>query len=219
MFSICVHEWAHAAMALRCGDDTAARAGHLSLNPMVQMGPVSLVYLAILGIAWGAVPVDVSLLQKRSHEAWVAFAGPLSNLVLMVICSLLFMVVMGFTVVPEGGTLGTFVESYGVQSGAAFYEISRSSPVLLILYYAALANATLFILNMLPVPVLDGWSVLSQFIPRMKWVPHDTAMTISTICILVILVTPLGFVVWGGGEIMADMTKKVSMMVLGVFGL
>ena len=54
-------------MALRCGDDTAARAGHLSLNPMVQMGPVSLVYLAILGIAWGAVTVDVSLLQKRSQ--------------------------------------------------------------------------------------------------------------------------------------------------------
>ncbi|MCX6995813.1 MAG: site-2 protease family protein, partial [Kiritimatiellaeota bacterium] len=56
-FSICVHEFAHAWMALRCGDDTAARAGHLSLNPFRQMGPSSLIALLVVGIAWGAVPV------------------------------------------------------------------------------------------------------------------------------------------------------------------
>ena len=93
-FSICVHEWAHAFTALKCGDDTAERAGHLTLNPLVQMGPASIFYLLILGIAWGAVPVDVSQLRKRWHEPLVSFAGPLSNLILCALLSLITVVLM-----------------------------------------------------------------------------------------------------------------------------
>ena len=58
IFSVCFHEYWHAATALKLGDDTAARAGHLSFNPMVQMGPASLIMLLLIGIAWGSVPVD-----------------------------------------------------------------------------------------------------------------------------------------------------------------
>jgi Zn-dependent protease len=52
VFSICCHEYAHAYTALRFGDDTAARNGHLTLNPLVQMGLQSLIVLALFGLAW-----------------------------------------------------------------------------------------------------------------------------------------------------------------------
>ncbi|MCO5045505.1 MAG: hypothetical protein M9935_09575 [Kiritimatiellae bacterium] len=68
-FSICVHEFAHAWMALRLGDDTAAREGHLSLNPLIQMGWMSLMLLALFGIAWGSVPVDPRRLRTAARAA------------------------------------------------------------------------------------------------------------------------------------------------------
>ncbi len=85
MFSICVHEYAHAAMALHHGDDTASQRGHLTLNPLVQMGIRSLILLFVIGIAWGSVPVNLAKLRTRRSAAAVAFAGPLANLFLCVI--------------------------------------------------------------------------------------------------------------------------------------
>src|SRR5512137_2480723 len=90
-FSICFHEYAHASMALKRGDDTAAKLGHLTLNPMVQMGPMSIVMLLLIGIAWGAVPVNPGRLRTRADAALVSFAGPAANLLL----SLLFGGVVG----------------------------------------------------------------------------------------------------------------------------
>ena len=66
VFSICVHEYAHAATALQLGDDTAAQSGHLTLNPMVQMGGTSLAALLLVGVAWGAVPVN----PPRRSRSW-----------------------------------------------------------------------------------------------------------------------------------------------------
>ena len=102
MFSICVHEYAHAAVALRLGDDTAAREGHLSLNPFVQMGGSSIFMLLIIGIAWGAVPVNRARLRGRvMGEALVSLAGPLANLALALVFSFL-----AVSVGRIGGRLG-----------------------------------------------------------------------------------------------------------------
>ena len=69
VFSICLHEFFHAWTALQFGDTTAADRGHLTLNPLKQMGPVSIVMFLILGFAWGAVPVDTYVLRARSRHA------------------------------------------------------------------------------------------------------------------------------------------------------
>ena len=63
VFSICCHEFAHAWTALHQGDPTAAEQGHLTLNPLKQMGVFSLIMLAIMGIAWGAVTVNPSRMK------------------------------------------------------------------------------------------------------------------------------------------------------------
>lgn len=173
-FSICVHEWAHAAAAQQCGDDTAAQAGHLTLNPLVQMGPTSLFFLAVIGIAWGSVPVDVSLLRKRWHEAWVAFAGPLANVGLMLV--------------------------FGLFAGVALRWGSIDHPLYALCELGAAANGVLFLLNMLPIPILDGWTVYSLWIPRMKWVPRNTAMQMSNIFLLAVFLTPIGSYIWLMGQ-------------------
>ena len=170
-FSICVHEWAHAAMALRCGDDTAAEAGHLTLNPLVQMGPVSIVVLLVIGIAWGAVPVNPNQFREKHHNALVAFAGPCSNLMISFI--------LGFAYV--------LVATFG------------AGPVANFLLLGCLANGVLFFFNMLPVPMFDGWAILSLWIPTMQRVSVEQAQTVGGIFLLLVFVSDLGTMVWRCG--------------------
>ncbi len=139
VFSICCHEFMHAWVALRQGDPTAADSGHLTLNPLRQMGLMSLVMLAICGIAWGAVPVRPHLMRHRHSDALVSFAGPATNLVLFVIFGVLFYF------------LGRF--------GAAAHLLFQTGSLL---------NMVLFIFNMLPIPGFDGFAILSSFFPRLR---------------------------------------------------
>lgn len=175
VFSICVHEYAHARVALRCGDDTAARAGHLTLNPLVQMGPRSLLVLALIGIAWGAVPIDPSRL-RRVDRTKVAFAGPAANLILAVVFA-------GLTVAAIR-LMGT-----GRVEGAPS-----------LLATASRANATLFIFNMLPIPMFDGWSVLEGFFPRLEDFHARLGPQLNWIVLIAIFMTPVFGFVWHFGQ-------------------
>jgi Zn-dependent protease len=173
-FSICLHEYAHASMALKLGDDTAARSGHLSLNPMVQMGPMSIVMLLLIGIAWGAVPVNPGRLRTRADAALVSFAGPAANLLL----SLLF-----------GGVVGAL----------SLLGDPSTSLIVRFFAYGCVANGVLFVFNMLPVPMFDGWSVFSLFVPAMREVDPQKAQNISLIVLAVVFITPVGSLIWGLG--------------------
>ena len=84
-FSICVHEFCHAATASTFGDNTARANGFMSLNPLRVMGPSSLICLALFGIAWGAVPVNPWSYRKRYQPSLVSAAGPFANLLLAVL--------------------------------------------------------------------------------------------------------------------------------------
>ena len=81
VISICLHELGHGFAAIALGDRTPEETGHITLNPLVHMGPISLAMLAIVGISWGAMPVDPTRLRGRYAEALVALAGPAVNLV------------------------------------------------------------------------------------------------------------------------------------------
>ncbi|MFA6714463.1 MAG: site-2 protease family protein [Victivallales bacterium] len=149
VFAICCHEYMHARVALWQGDSTAADRGHLTLNPLKQMGPFSIFMLAILGIAWGQVPVDPSRMRHRHSDALVSFAGPATNLVLgMIFCFIAAIVVL----VSD------------IKSPAA--DISNNA--YLLFSNGAMLNFVLFMLNLFPVPGFDGWHILSSFFPRLK---------------------------------------------------
>ena len=191
MFSICVHEYSHARMALRCGDDTAARAGHLTLNPLVQMGPQSMIVLALIGIAWGAVPVSPARLS-RGERSLVAFAGPAANLLLAVVFAGL--AVTGIRILGEAGGMG------------APYLLAK----------AAQANATLFILNMLPIPMFDGWSVLEGAAPALEDVRRRMGPQLGWIVLIVVLVTPVFDFVWAGGNAFAFQIMNLWAHLIGL---
>ncbi|MBU0677315.1 MAG: site-2 protease family protein [Verrucomicrobia bacterium] len=195
-FSICVHEYAHAATAYRFGDDTAALLGHLSLNPAVQMGPTSLVMLALIGIAWGQVPVNEGRLRGRLQRTLVAAAGPISNLAL----SMLFALV-------------SVVLSLMRLEGEAADIIQR------LFLIGALVNGVLFVLNMLPVPILDGWKVYAHFVPPMRYMNPQMANQISWFVLIAIFVTPFGAVIWKGGGAISEMFFRFWHMLLSpLFG-
>ena len=137
-FSICCHEYMHARVALSEGDPTAADAGHLTLNPLRQMGLFSLLMLAVAGIAWGAVPVDPRNFRRPSSALRVALAGPLTNLALWVLFLL---------------------------ASSLLYALSPAQAAADVLISVAVANAVLFLFNLLPIPGLDGSTVLRHFFP------------------------------------------------------
>lgn len=151
LFSLTVHESAHALSAHYMGDDTAKHLGRISLNPIAHIDIIGTVVIPLFMIffpssipifGW-AKPVPVNPLNFRDKEggiSLVSFAGPLSNLILMVIAIVLYKVVMA------------------VPSLAAF------EPLRIFLFYLAAINLLLAIFNLIPVPPLDGSGVLAKFI-------------------------------------------------------
>jgi len=152
IFAITVHEVAHGWVALKFGDRTAQMMGRLTLNPIKHIDPVGTILIpAVLlmmgGFIFGwAKPVPVSyqnLRNPKTDMAWVALAGPMANLVMAVIWAL---------VVKIG------LEMY--QSGIAVGE-----PMLLMGIAGVLINTMLMMLNLLPLPPLDGGRILVSLLP------------------------------------------------------
>ena len=152
VFSLVVHEAAHAWMAFRKGDRTAYLAGRLTLNPLAHLDPIGSVVLPLIGVLTGApvigwakpVPVNPGMLRKPAQDyAWISFAGPGSNILL----ALLF--TFGFGVARSAAPGGAFGYSLAVL-------FSRG----------AFINMLLAAFNLLPVPPLDGSWIFGHLFPR-----------------------------------------------------
>lgn len=148
LFSLTVHEAAHAWTAWRLGDSTARHLGRISLNPVVHIDPIGTLLLPIVAMATGApligwakpVPVDTRRLgHPRRDFMLVAAAGPASNLVLAVAAALVL------RLVPDGAAGGAF-------------EVA--GPIARVAALALQVNLLLALFNMIPVPPLDGGNVL-----------------------------------------------------------
>ena len=150
LISLSLHEAAHAYAAKALGDDTAQRAGRLSLNPFAHIDlvgtiviPLVLRYLTGIMFGW-AKPVPVNPYKLRSPR-WgyvlVSFAGPAANLIL----SALSVVIL------------VSAEPYLVQA--------KYSTLVELLYAVAVSNVFLAIFNMIPIPPLDGSALLGAMLP------------------------------------------------------
>jgi len=181
LLSLTVHEWAHAYSAFRLGDDTAARLGRLTLNPIPHLDPVGSIAVPLLmffllpgGFIFGwAKPVPVNPI--RFHRgvrlgtglALTAAAGPLANLVLAAGASLAL------------GLLARFAPEAHAAGGAM--------PALL--HSLVLLNVVLAVFNLLPIPPLDGSRILDAFLParlRPAWDAFSGAAPAALVAVLVL---------------------------------
>lgn len=161
IFSVVIHEMAHAWIALRCGDTTAKDLGRITLNPVPHIdlfGSILVPLFSILAtgrvfIAW-AKPVPINPLNFRSFkrdDTMVTIAGPLSNLIialLCVFCSAGINYIMRAANPAEG--------SMGFEFTYFLYQMFLSGIFL---------NVSLAIFNMIPIPPLDGSHVLANLLP------------------------------------------------------
>lgn len=149
IFSITLHELAHGWAAIWKGDRTPIELGRMTWNPIVHMGQMSLIVFALLGIAWGSMPVDPSRLRGRYANAIVAAAGPAMNLLLAVVCIVL---------------LSGWILLASSSAGNGIPDHVRDN-LFMVLRAGAMLNLVLMIFNLIPIPPLDGWRIASDFSP------------------------------------------------------
>lgn len=150
LLSLSVHEWAHAWSAYRLGDDTASREGRLTLDPLAHIDPLGTFLLPMLGIPFGwAKPVPVNPVRFRRNVSMrtgmmiTAAAGPISNIVLAVLATVITALLLRFK--PD------VLEAYPAVS--------------FLLGVAIQMNIALAIFNLLPIPPLDGSRVVDGLMP------------------------------------------------------
>jgi Zn-dependent protease len=136
---VVLHEAAHAFSAYLLGDDTAYRAGRMTLNPASHLDLLGSLMFLMAGFGWGKpTPVVTSKLRGGVlGPVAVAAAGPLSNLLIVAACAALYLL-------------------------PAFQSGYLQTIVLLV----AFGNALLFVFNLIPIPPLDGAKVIFPFLPR-----------------------------------------------------
>jgi len=154
LFSLCVHEAAHAAMANYCGDPSARMLGRLTLDPRKHVDPIGTVLMPLMMLAtnvpligW-AKPVPINprnLRNMRRDQVWIALAGPASN-ILIALCAVFIIRIFLLIALMTGGIAG--------------FEVLINVFMMLIMI-----NVMLALFNMLPVPPLDGHYLVRYFLP------------------------------------------------------
>ena len=155
--SICLHELGHGFAAIALGDRTPEETGHITLNPFVHMGTFSLVMLAVAGISWGLMPIDVTRMRGRYAESLVALAGPAVNVVLAL---------LGLTALGLWGRWGTIDLDDG-----------RVANAVILLRTLGVMNVALALLNVIPTPPLDGSRVAANLIPGYRRLVSDPMLS------------------------------------------
>lgn len=140
LFALCFHEFSHAYMAYRLGDNTAARMGRLTLNPLAHLDPFGSLMIIFVGFGWAKpVPVDPRFFKNsRIGMMQVAFAGPASNFFLAAIA-------------------GLTIRFIGSQMSEIVFKVFLNFTII---------NLALCLFNLIPVHPLDGSQIFAGYMIR-----------------------------------------------------
>lgn len=180
LFSVVVHECAHAIAAERCGDPTARMLGRITMNPIPHLDPVGSVLVPLIlvltnasfFIAW-AKPVPVNprnFRNPRRDDMIVSGAGPASNIALALIFAIVMIVALAF--LPGEGRVAP-----------GNWKISLFK----LLQYGILINLILAFFNLIPVPPLDGSHILRSLLPYEAARSYDRLMPFGFIILIALM--------------------------------
>ena len=167
------HEYAHALVADRLGDRTPRSQGRLTLNPFVHIDIMGFILILLVGFGW-AKPVQTnpsSFKHYYKDDLKVSFAGPIANLIIAFVATVLFAIVTKvFSSVDSSNQLATIIYT--------------------ILVDTVRINCMLFILNLIPIPGFDGFHILRDLFPKFFYNIADQMQKYQLI-IFVLLAAPL----------------------------
>ncbi len=147
LLALTFHEYAHAYVANRLGDDTAKQNGRLSLNPLRHLDPLGTIMIFLVHFGW-AKPVPVNpyrLKNPKKDMLWISAAGPLSNMAIALASGILLRLLVAIGETPDRTSI----------MGLLFYVVFMSLQI----------NLALAIFNILPIAPLDGSKILTGILP------------------------------------------------------
>ncbi len=146
-----IHEYSHALVATKLGDQTARLSGRLTLNPMAHISPWGAIMILLVGFGYAKpVPVNVrntKMKNKKVAMALIALAGPLSNLII------------GFLSVMVRYIIIVAASKHGGEMTTAIFALN------IFFQYSAIININLAVFNLIPIPPLDGSRILFAILP------------------------------------------------------
>lgn len=202
ILAITFHEYAHAMAAYKLGDDTPKMQGRLNLNPFSHLDPWGFIMLLFVHIGWGK-PVEINPrnfdrnISMEKAEAIVAVAGPIMNILLSIVLTVIYVAIIKFA--------------------PLFILTQVGSVVMLILQSAIVVNIGLGVFNLIPLPPLDGSKIFIQMMPykAKQWIYEN--QRIFYIVFLVLWVTGLaGMII---SPIISAIYSGITWCASAIFGL
>ncbi|QTH46167.1 site-2 protease family protein [Cohnella sp. LGH] len=175
LIAFSVHEFAHAWTAWKFGDDTAYREGRVTLNPLSHLDWIGMLFLVIAGFGWAKpVPVRRSRFKKpRQMNIMVTAAGPISNLLLAFLLMFIFYALLNLKV-------------FNNMSPDLFNNL------LTFMNYWLNINLALFLFNLLPIPPLDGYRIVEEFLPlKTRMIIQENSQWITFGFLIIVFIPPL----------------------------
>jgi Zn-dependent protease len=193
IIGISVHEYAHAKVSDKLGDPTPRMQGRVTLNPAAHVDPIGLLTLILLGFGWGKpVMIDPRYYRnRRRDEAFVAVAGVATNF----ITAFVFTAVMRICI--------------AVYPAMRYHIVSEV--IFEILQAVVSVNLSLMVFNLIPLPPLDGFNLVTQIfkLDRYRWYPNAQRYGYYILLLLI----AFGFV----GRIVAPCYTGLYNFLVGIF--
>ena len=208
IFGFSLHEFCHAFVAYKCGDETQKSFGRLTINPIKQIDPMGLLFIIFFKFGW-AKPVQVNMryLKKPKRDFFfISLAGPTAN----------FLAGIGFSFIASIFTVSSWFNSTLINNSL----ILSARTVFIV---ASSMNFMLFIFNLLPFPGFDGYNAITAFLPSIVKEKLYRFEKFGFLLFIVLLMwgTPIlilqNTVVWGLRDFFSGHSEKLLVIIFRLF--